>query len=117
MDYMKQNKLTLRLGWMIYSIQNCLKKSGMPKQLEQVADDPSSLPEYQRQVRFLEKYKIDKPYDCFQCRKFDIEIDNCLTKYADIYCGDKRRDRMCPGFDPPETGKFGFGVHSVDDLL
>jgi len=110
-------KLPLRLQWIIYSMQNSLKRSNMPNQIQRVTDDPSSLPEYQRQVEFLRVNQIGKPYDCFQCRSFDIEIDSCCTPYTELYCGDKRRDRMCPGFNPPKNGKFEFVVKSVDNLV
>ncbi len=111
---MKHIKFPLELRWIGYAIQHSFKRSCMPKQLTAVADDPSSLPEYQRQVRFLKENHIEEPYECFQCRSFDTEIDGCRTPYEKLYCGVQRRDRMCPGFDPPENGKFGFVVSEVN---
>jgi len=46
-----------------------------------------------------------------------LEMDGCPTPYLELYGMVKRGDRMCPGFDPPEKGKFEFVVRSVDDLV
>jgi len=110
-------KLPLRLQWLIYNLQHYFKMPKMPHQLDRVAEDPRSLPSYQRQVAFLKENGINKPYDCLQCRSFDLEMDGCPTPYLELYGMVKRGDRMCPGFDPPEKGKFEFVVRSVDDLV
>ncbi len=98
-----------RLQLIAWNIKNNIKLAFKPEQLEDVLSDVSSLPEYQRQVEFLKKYNIQKPYDCMQCERFDIELDSCNTKYSKVYGYSPKQDRMCPGFNPPKEGCFCWG--------
>ena len=110
-------KIPLVLEWMLLRLRNYVKTSCAPRQLKKVADDPRELPEYQRQVEFLRENGISLPYECIQCREFDLETDRCFTEYMELYCGNKRGDRMCPGFNPPEEGRFEMVITSVEDLV
>lgn len=101
-----------------YQISNWFKLNTQPKQLEELVDDPSSLPEYQHQVKFLKENNINESYECFQCMSFDSELDGCNTPYEHLYCGKEDRiNRMCPGFNPPKEGKFVFDESELENFL
>ena len=57
----------------------------------------------------------DKTYKCMNCREFDIETDVCNTEFAREYCF-RQQDNRCPGYNPPENGRFVFVVSGPINL-